>query len=185
MFRSLPGELNSKRGLRLGAAAACFLLLLSMSACTREQMGLPMTPVSAKSPDGRHIAFVRNHPSIDPPAQSLWLSSKGRSSRKIKSLGEDVDRCNKIVWSADSSTVSFLIQDARLITVDASSGLVVSELWLTKRRDGFPPSGMVSDMSLSVDGREANFRDCRREIEPATRKRRPADCGELTTVAIR
>ena len=184
MLRIPQGELNNTGRFWRGLMGGAFLLL-STSACTREQMGLPMTPVSAKSPDGRHIAFVRNHPSIDPPAQSLWLSSKGRSSRKLKSLGEDADCCDKIVWSADSSTVSFLVQDARLITADASTGLIVSELWLTERRDGVPPSGMISDLSLSNDGREAKFRDCRREISPESRKSRAADCGDQKSVAIR
>ncbi len=184
MLRIPQGKLNHTSRYWRGMLGGAFFLL-SASACTREQMGLPTTPVSAKSPDGLHIAFVRNHPSIDPPAQSLWLSSKGRPSRKLKSLGEDADRCAKIVWSADSSTVSFLVQDARLITADASTGLIVSELWLTERRDGVPPSGMVSDLSLSEDGREARFRDCRREVSPASREHRAVDCGDLQAIAIR
>lgn len=184
MLRRPRGESSHRGGLRF-PAAACGFLLLSATACTKDQLGLPITPVSAKSPDGRHIAFVRNHPSIDPPSQSLWLSSKGRSARKLRSLGEDVDWCRSVVWSADSSTVAFLVRDARLIVVDAETARIVLEVWLTDPNDEAASDRVASDLVLSDDGREARFRICRRIVEPREGERRLIDCGDFETARIR
>ncbi len=172
------------RGGGLRETIGAFLLLLSIFACTKEQLGLPGTPLTAKSPNGRHIAFVRNHPSLDPPAQSLWLSTRGRASQKLRSLGEDGDLCRTIVWSADSSTVSFLVHDARLITVDAETARIVSEKWLTGASGEIPADQAVADLSLSDNGREARFRICRRMPARSGGERPLADCGDLRTAAI-
>ncbi len=141
-------------------------------------------PVSATSPDGGAVAFVRNHPNIDPPAQSIWLRTGG-SSHRLKQLGGDSDWCNRVVWSADGSTAAFLVQDARLITVDRASRRIVSEKWLTEWKGEYPPYRVVTALSLSADGREARFRECERPrglgaeaVEPGARLR---DCAEGRT----
>ena len=48
-------------------------LTASTVSCSALQLGFPRTPVSATSPDGNYVAFVCNHPDIDPPSQSIWL----------------------------------------------------------------------------------------------------------------
>jgi hypothetical protein len=129
--------------------------------CDQKQLGLPRVALSVTSPDGRAVAFVRNHPSIDPPEQSVWLSVDGRA-RRLRRLGSDSDWCSKIVWSADGSTVGFLVQDARLLTFDRASGQFVSEKWLTKWQGEYPPHYVAGILSLAADGRRAIYRECRR-----------------------
>lgn len=160
--------------MRLAVIVAA-LVLLATSSCTRKQLGLPRTQVSAKSPDGRFVAFVRNHPNFDPPDQSIWLGPLDGRAKKLRHLAGDQDWCNTIVWSADSSTVGFLVQDARLITVDAVSGQIVSEKWLVDWRGEYRPSQMAEDLSLSPDGHSASFRVC---------EHRSGECSEIRTIAI-
>ena len=136
---------------------------LAVTSCNQDQLGLPRVPLSVAAPTGGAVAFVRNHPNIDPPAQSIWLEQDGKATR-IKTLGPDSDWCNRIVWSADGSTVAFLVQDARLITVDRASRRIVSEKWLPEEKGvrSYPPSTAVTDLALSADGREARFVECAR-----------------------
>ncbi|MBM3888312.1 MAG: hypothetical protein FJ388_04205 [Verrucomicrobia bacterium] len=124
--------------------------------------GQPSIAVSSKSPDGRYIALVRNHPSFDPPNQSLWVGRADGDPQKVRHLDEDIDWCNQIVWSADSSAVAFLVQDARLMVVDAATGEIRFDRWLVKHAD-YPTRDMVKDLSLSADGSEARFRTCLRK----------------------
>src|SRR5688572_20676100 len=145
---------------RVARAAVFAAFCVSATACTAEQLGLPRTPVSATSPDGTRVAFVRNHPNPDPPSQSIWIGEREKAARRIAKLGPDSDWCNTVAWSSDSSTVAFLIQDARLITVDAASQQIVSEKWLTPWKGEYPPYQMVVDLSLDTRGTAALFRVC-------------------------
>lgn len=70
-----------------------FLGILTITGCTGEQWGFPRVPVRAASPDGRFVAYVKNHPSTDPPDQTLWLQSP---------TGRDAS------LSADGSAITFL-----------------------------------------------------------------------------
>jgi hypothetical protein len=148
---------------RTTVSALLILLSFATTACDKELLGLPRVPVSMTSPDGTAEAFVRNHPNIDPPSQSIWLRA-GNSSRRLRVLGPDSDWCNTIVWSGDSSTVAYLVQDARLLTADRVSGQIVSERWLTEWKGEYPPYRVVVGLTLSSDGREARFRDCARPV---------------------
>ncbi|HEU5162243.1 MAG TPA: hypothetical protein VFV54_03765 [Thermoanaerobaculia bacterium] len=145
------------------SVAGPFLILsfLALTGCNQDQLGLPRVPVSVAAPNGGAVAFVRNHPSIDPPEQSIWLEVDGNAT-KIKTLGPDSDWCNRIVWSADGSTVAFLVQDARLITIDRASRRIVTEKWLPEWKGSYPPERVVTDVTLSADGREVRFVECAR-----------------------
>ena len=151
------------------ALLGCWSVLAT--GCDKELLGLPRVPVSVASPDGVAVAFVRNHPNIDPPSQSVWLQMGGDTTQ-LRRLGPDSDWCNTIVWSADSSTVAYLVQDARLLTVDRNSRRVVSEKWLTEWKGEYPPYRIAEDLTLSADGREAVFRDCKR---PGVYGKRPTE----------
>lgn len=135
--------------------------------------------VTIKSPDGRFVAEVRDQPCIDGPCQSIWVGEVDGELRRIRKLGEDSDWCDTIVWSADGSIAAFLIQGARLVSVEVATGRVVSDLWLTEWRGEYPPTHVVTDLSLSSDGRRAQFRDCRR---PRGRSTSAADC--VTTARV-
>jgi hypothetical protein len=54
--------------------------------CSGSQLGFPRVPVRAVSPDGRHVAFVRNHPSVDPPDQTLWLGDANGDAKEVARL---------------------------------------------------------------------------------------------------
>jgi len=108
------------------------------------------------SPDGHHRAVVRNHWTIDPPDQSIRLDD-----RLVKRLAGDQDWCNKIVWSRDSSTAAYLVQDARLIAVAADSGKIIADRWLVDHSD-YPPREMACQLALSNDGRTVTYMACER-----------------------
>jgi hypothetical protein len=135
---------------------------LSGAGCARAQLGLPRTPVSVASPDGTMTAYVRNHPNIDPPSQSLWLRRADGGDVKLVALSGDHDWCNLIVWSADSSRVGFLVQDAKLAIVDAATARVEGWTWLVNDHFDYPPAERVTDLAMSSDGREATYRICPR-----------------------
>lgn len=145
----------------LGSVAICTLAAaVLLAACSREQLGLPRIALAVTSPDGRHRALVLNHPSIDPPAQSLWVGPVNGNPSFVQKLSEDQDWCKVAVWSAQSNRVAFLVQDARLVMVDAKVGKVVDR-WLVPQ-DGYPPSSTIEGLSLSPDGKTARFHACRR-----------------------
>ena len=165
--------------------AGVVAFVVAMAGCTATQLGFPRTPLEATSPDGKRVAFVRNHPDIDPPSQSIWVNEPGKGALLIRRLGPDSDWCNIIVWSADSSTVAFLIQDAHLVTVDAASQQIVSDTWLTPWKGEYPPYQMVVDLTLDGHGAEASFRVCDRSITRAGYVHDASNCGDFRTVAIR
>jgi len=145
------------------------VLISTVIACDRAQLGLPRVPVESASPDGSRVAFVRNRPSIDPPAQSLWLRAADGTATELLRLGEDSEWCHIIVWSGDGTRVAFLVQDARLLVVDAQRARIVLEKWLVDPPGGYPPDRIVRDLALSEDGREATFRTCpRRDPGPCS-----------------
>lgn len=131
-----------------------------LSGCT--SLGLPRTPVSAESPDHRFVAFVRNHPSIDPPDQSVWLTDRSGATSMLRKLGGDTEWCNRIVWSGDSTVVGFLIMDARLDTYDVVTRVRQASVWLNGNNGDYPPTGTAVDLALSADGRSATFKACGR-----------------------
>ena len=141
------------------------VVLLALAACDAKMLGIPPVAVSAKSPDGRYVAFVRNHPTIDPPEQSIWLGGT-----QIERLGGDVDWCRRIVWSDDSSRVAYLIQDARLVVVDARSAKPVASVWLVPH-DAYPTSHAAECIKLTPEG--VQYDDCVRGTATCSRKTLP------------
>jgi hypothetical protein len=150
-------------------------LVISTLGCSKRQLGLPRVPLSSTSPDGRFVAQVHNHLSVDPPDQSIWIGSPHGTLRQIEHLGPDSDWCNTIVWSADSSTVAYLIQDARLRVVRAGSSATVFNNWIVERRGEYPPQLQVKDLTLSPDGKEATYRACQRSN---------GECSNLQTIDV-
>lgn len=137
----------------------CPVLLTAASllgACTSRPV------VGALSPDTAFRAEVRNQSCFDGPCQSLWVGPADRL-QKVMDLGADADWCNRIMWSGDSSTTVFLVQDAKLVAVDAVTSRVITETWLIDWRGEYPPSQEVIDLSLSHDGSVATFSVCPRE----------------------
>jgi len=64
------------------------------------------------SPNGNHVAYVQELPSIDPPNQALLVERKDqRHFMPIAHLAGDVDAIERIVWSADSRIVVFQSHD--------------------------------------------------------------------------
>ena len=147
---------------RTALLAALLAFFWVEGACSKRELGFPRVAVSRQSPDGRYRAFVRNHPSIDPPEQSLWLGAvDGSGAGQIRKLSGDQDWCNVVEWAGDSRSVAFLVQDARLIAVDPTTRRIAVDRWLVPQ-DGYPPTQVVSALSFSFDGSSIRFRACRR-----------------------
>jgi hypothetical protein len=82
-------------------------------------------------------------------------------------LSEDQDWCRVIAWAADSQSVAFLVQDARLIVVDAVTRRTRADRWLVAQ-DGYPPSRVITDVALSRDGMSVRFKACERRTAAYT-----------------
>ncbi len=155
----------------LGLLVGLLVLLLG---CDRASLGLPREAFSAASPDGEFRAVVRNHPSIDPPRQSLWLESRDRALSRVRRLSEDQDWCDLAVWSPDSRRVVFLVQGIQAVVVDARSRRELLVTDLAPRR-GYPPDKTVRDLGFAPAGDALSFRVCRRSSD---------DCGEPSLMRI-
>jgi hypothetical protein len=149
---------------------AGLVVIGAASSCTRLQWGVPHVAVRAVSPDQRYTAVVRNRPNIDPPAQSLWLEQAGTSAIQLQELLGDVDWCDAIAWSGDSSTVAFLVRGAKLVIADTATKRITDERWLVPQTGAYPPLQVVRALTLSSDGRGASFQICDR-IDDARKSR--------------
>lgn len=154
---------------------ACILLTLTMTGCKPATLGLPRVHASSTSPDGRFIAVVRNHPTLDPPDQSLWLEPAGGPARMVQRLSADQDWCDTIVWAPDSSLVGFLIQDARLVVARPATGQVVVDTWVVDRLGAYPPAQKAIDLAFLPDLTGVAFRAC---------PRAGGECGALGILAL-
>lgn len=156
-------------------SSALVLLAVALAGCQPTTLGLPRVHASAASPDGRFVAAVRNHPTMDPPDQSLWLEPAGGSARMVLRLSADQDWCDTIVWAPDSSLVGFLIQDARLVVARPATGQVVFDAWLVDRLGAYPPAFKAVDVAFLPGASGVAFRAC-----PRPR----GDCGALQTLSF-
>lgn len=139
------------------------VLAIAVAGCTTaEQWGFPRVPVSARSPDGRHLAFVRNHPNIDPSDQSLWLQPAGRAATKLMSVPPDAWYCETILWAADSRRVAFVVSEAIVHVFEAETlNLVFSGFPGTRTWDT-PPRRVLREPALTTDGSGMVFTECER-----------------------
>lgn len=156
---------------RPGAGLTLLIALLPLAAgCSRRQLGLPQVALAVDSPDGGHRAVVRNHPSIDPPRQSLWLERVSGGRQWLRDLSEDQDGCDQAVWSPDGRRVAFVVQGIELLVYSVPDGELVQRS--RPRTDGSsPPSPHVAELRFTEDGSALDFRLCSRRgdrcAEPA------------------
>jgi hypothetical protein len=163
-------------------------------ACEAAQLGWPPVPLQARSPDGRIVAFVRNHPEFDPPNQSLWIQAAGGSPSKLAQLAPDQDWCDRIAWSSDSRRVAFLVSDAIVYVYDGQSHEQVFSGFVGRRSWDTPPRYILQDLALSSDGSSVTFRECERTWKLSTPERQNARrtrvdrvisaCSAAATVAL-
>lgn len=164
MFRGLTSKI-----------AGAVLFLIFVTGCSQQQFGLPRIAVEGVSPDGAYRAWVKNHLSIDPPAQSLWIRDVAtEETKRILLLVEDQDWCNTIVWSADNGKVVFLVQDARAVVYDPVAGAIVNDTWLVPK-DGYPTTRCVRDLEFDSSDRTLVFRECLRKSD---------DCSDRVTFSL-
>lgn len=168
------------------AAIAVAVCAVAISGCDRSLLGLPAVAVSATSPDGAVTAYVRNHPSIDPPSQSLWMRLADGRDVQASKLAPDQDWSNLVAWSADSTRAGFLVQDSRLALVDASSGRVLGWTHLVEDRLDYPTAEVARDLALSADGAHASYRVCKRasRVLGVSEAEADASCGPIVTKAL-
>jgi hypothetical protein len=179
------------RRVRLGLVS---VLASAALACEAAQLGWPAVPLRVPSPDGRVIAFVRNHPNVDPPDQSLWLQASNSQATELTRLAPDADWCNFIVWSADSRRVAFLVSDAVVYVYDGRSHAQVFSGFVGRRSWDTPPRYILQDLALSSEGSSVTFRECERTWKPSTPDRQNArgsrvhrvdgGCSDAKTVTL-
>jgi hypothetical protein len=163
-------------------------------ACEAAQFGWPPVPLRVPSPDGRVVAFVRNHPDVDPPNQSLWLQASNGHVTELTRLAPDAEWCSLIVWSADSRRVAFLVSDAIVYVYDGHSHAKVFSGFVGRRSWDQPPRYTLQNLTLSSDGARVTFRECEHawQLNPPERQnargtrvhRVEGGCSETRTVAL-
>ena len=101
----------------------CAAAVFAAGGCRLARDLLPRTHTVAASPDRQYVASVYQGLNPDPPDDHLYLSTAGRRAQRLMSLAPDAESCRSIVWSADSRSVGFLINDQRLAVFDAGPDL--------------------------------------------------------------
>lgn len=142
------------------------VLVVFGASCSQAQLGLPRIVAQATSPDGQHIAFVRNHPSLDPPDQSLWLGPADRAPKQLVKLSPDSMWSDEIVWSADSQRVAFVINDAIVYVYETAEARRVFSGFVGRPSSDYPPRYILEQVELSGDGRAISFVECERIFRP-------------------
>jgi hypothetical protein len=141
-------DMKTLRPLPLSITLAAIVVT---SGCRLAHDLLPRTHTTSTSPDGRYYAFVRQHLNVDPPDDHIYLGTAGRSARRIMSLAPDADWCRAILWTPDSRTVAFLINEQRLALFDTRTLSQIATVTLVDA-DGYPGSQEARDVSLANDG---------------------------------
>ena len=126
-------------------------ILVANSGCHLAHDLLPRTHTMSTSPDGRHVAYVYQQLNPDPPDDHLYLGPSKRQARRLMSLAPDADWCRTIVWSPDSRTVGFVINEQRLAVFDTATGSLTARLVLA-RADGYPGSEEARHVAIANDG---------------------------------
>jgi hypothetical protein len=112
---------------------------------------LPRTHTSPRSLDGRYAAFVHQGLNPDPPGDHLYLGPAGQSARYLRALAPDADWSRAIVWSPDSRTMGFVINEQRLALFDTATASEIAILTLVKA-DGYPGSEEARAISIANEG---------------------------------
>jgi len=93
------------------------------------------------------VAFVRQALNLDPPDDHLYLGPVGQPARYLRALAPDADWSRAIVWSPDSRTVGFVINEQRLALFDTATANEIAILTLIKA-DGYPGSEEARAISI-------------------------------------
>jgi hypothetical protein len=125
--------------------------LFAIGGCQLARDLLPRTHTSSRSPDGRYVAFVHQGLNPDPPDDHLYLGPVGQPARYLRALAPDADWSRAIVWSSDSRTVGFVINEQRLALFDTATASEIAILTLVKA-DGYPGSEEARAISIANDG---------------------------------
>ena len=140
-------------------------MAVALAGCSHRQWGLPRVAMSATSPDGRWVAFARNHVSIDPPEQTIWLGPTAGRAVELRKLGPDTEEISAIVWSADSRRVGFLTNDAILGVYEADTRARIASGYLRYPNVNYPPKYMVKELVFSADGASVSYVPCERTYD--------------------
>jgi hypothetical protein len=132
-------------------SALGLVALFAVGGCKLAHDLLPRTHTSSRSPDGRYVAFVHQGLNNDPPDDHLYLAAVGQPARYLRALAPDADWSRAIVWSPDSRTVGFVINEQRLAVFDTATATEIATLTLVKA-DGYPGSEEARAISIANEG---------------------------------
>ena len=130
--------------------ALVLVAIFAIEGCQLARDLLPRTHTLSRSPDGRCVAFVHQGLNPDPPDDHLYLGPVGQPARYLRALAPDADWSRAIVWSPDSRTVGFVINEQRLALFDTATASEVATLTLVKA-DGYPGSEEARAISIAND----------------------------------
>jgi hypothetical protein len=129
-------------------SALALVALVAIGGCQLARDLLPRTHTSSRSPDGRYMAFVHQALNSDPPDDHLYLGPVGQHARYLRALAPDMDWSRAIVWSPDSRTVGFVINEQRLALFDTATAGEIGILTLVKA-DGYPGRDEARAISIA------------------------------------
>lgn len=145
-----------------------FVLVLA-GGCFAEQLEMPGVAAQWRSPNGRYVAEVRNHFSVDPPEQSLWIGAVGGEMYRIQTVASDTDpSVERVAWSGDSALAVYVDALAEIVVVDAGSGRTLARHAIVARNAG----EAVRALELDPRGAHASFRVCRDGLRRCSESRR-------------
>jgi hypothetical protein len=119
---------------------------------------LGSSPLELKSPDGRYVASVRHQGSAEARMPSVWLRPARGRDVLVQRLSRD-EYCRRIVWSSDSALVAFIIQDLRILIINAADQQTLKDWWPVNQNDG-SPSWRIEGFAFH-SARSARFLMCR------------------------
>jgi len=153
-----------------------FVGVAILLACESRQLGVPRHEAEAVSPDGRMLAFVKNHAGIDPPNQSLWLRYQSDGTeRMLRRLMPDADWSDEVTWKSDSSRVAFLVNGVAA-DVFSRTGELVDRRALVERTGAYPEPLIVRHLAFADRG--LVYQVCERIDD--SKKRRAVDLWDST-----
>jgi hypothetical protein len=132
-------------------SALVLVALFAVGGCQLARDLLPRTHTTSRSPDGRYVGFVHQGLNSDPPDDHLYLAKVGHPARYLRTLAPDADWSRAIVWSPDSRTVGFVINEQRLAVFDTATASEIAILTLVKA-DSYPGSEEARGISIANEG---------------------------------
>ena len=133
------------------------VLFITIFGGCKAELGLPRVDSRFTAPSGGFVAEVRNHVSIDPPEQSLWVGPVGGRLVRVAGVASDTTWDGPCAWSLDSSAFAFMVGDELNVVTSRGEGILVRHR-LTQVVEGGDRE--IRDLVVSTDSGEMSLVLC-------------------------